>query len=430
MTDKSTRRESTSRSHLEIHRKELIKADRLKHVRYEIRGRVQRKAQQLEKAGHRVLNLNIGNTAPFGFDAPESVLRTVVHELPRSQGYEDAKGIYIARNAIVHECQRIGIPDVDVDDVYLGNGVSELIMMAMQGLLNSGDEMLIPSPDYPLWTAAVLTAGGVPVHYQCDEKSDWCPDLNDIKSKTSSRTRGIVVINPNNPTGAVYDRSVIEEINAWAQSSDLVVFADEIYSKILYDDAEYIPMGSIDQDTLVLSFNGLSKAYHLPGFRVGWMVISGPKHRARDFIEGLDTLASMRLCPNVPVQHAVHNSLGGYQSIYDETCPGGRLYEQRNDAHATLKTIPGISCFKPKGSIFLFPKIDTRQYKIKNDEQFVFDLLMEKKILVVHGTGFNYPRPDHFRIVFLSQRSELVNACENIRSFLSNYRQTDFSLRL
>ena len=404
-------------------RARVEKAEKLREVRYEIRGRVLQKARRLEQEGHRVLKLNIGNTAPFGFEAPESILRAVIHELPRSQGYEDAKGIFTARNAVVHECQRIGIPNVDVDDVYLGNGVSELIVLATQALLNPGDEILVPAPDYPLWTAAVLLAGGVPVHYRCDEEADWYPDLQDIQAKTTSRTKAMVVINPNNPTGAVYERSLLSSLADWARQHNLVVFADEIYSKVLYDDAEYIPMASIDEDVLTLSFDGLSKAYHVPGFRVGWMVVSGALVRARSFIDGLDTLASMRLCPNVPVQHAVPAALGGYQAIYDETCLGGLLYEQRNAAHESLTSIPGISCFKPKGSIFLFPRIDTKKYKIYDDEKFVYDLLMDKKILVVQGSGFNYPEPDHFRIVFLSKRAELFSASENIGAFLANYSQ-------
>ena len=404
-------------------RAEVVKAEKLRDVRYEIRGKVLQKARRLEQEGHRVLKLNIGNTAPFGFEAPESILRSVIHELPRSQGYEDAKGIYTARNAVVHECQRIRIPNVDVDDVYLGNGVSELIVMATQALLNPGDEVLVPAPDYPLWTAAVLLAGGTPVHYRCDEKADWYPDLRDIQAKTSSRTKAIVVINPNNPTGAVYERDLLASLADWARQSDLVVFADEIYSKVLYDDAEYIPMASIDEDVLTLTFDGLSKAYHVPGFRVGWMVVSGALVRARSFIDGLDTLASMRLCPNVPVQHAVPAALGGHQSIYEYTRPGGLLYEQRNVAHESLVSIPGISCFKPKGSIFLFPRIDTKKYKIYDDEKFVYDLLMDKKILVVQGTGFNYPTSDHFRIVFLSQRAELFSASESIGAFLATYSQ-------
>ena len=415
-SDEQTPRKRRARARTE-------KAEKLREVRYEIRGRVLQKARRLEQEGHRVLKLNIGNTAPFGFEAPESILRAVIHELPRSQGYEDAKGIFTARNAVVHECQRIGIPNVDVDDVYLGNGVSELIVMATQALLNPGDEILVPAPDYPLWTAAVFLAGGVPVHYRCDEEADWYPDLEDIQNKTTTRTKAMVVINPNNPTGAVYDHSLLSSLAAWARQHNLVVFADEIYSKVLYDDAKYIPMASIDEEVLTLTFDGLSKAYHVPGFRVGWMIVSGALGRARSFIDGLDTLASMRLCPNVPVQHAVPAALGGYQAIFDETCPGGLLYEQRNAAHESLISIPGISCFKPKGSIFLFPRIDTKKYKIYDDEKFVYDLLMDKKILVVQGSGFNYPEPDHFRIVFLSKRAELFSASENIGAFLATYSQ-------
>lgn len=404
-------------------RDQIEKAEKLSSVRYEIRGKVLQKARRLEQEGHRVVKLNIGNTAPFGFEAPESILRSVIHSLPRSQGYEDAKGIFTARNAVVHECQRIGFPNVDVDDVYLGNGVSELIVMATQALLNPNDEVLVPAPDYPLWTAAVLLAGGTPVHYRCDEAADWYPDVDDIKSKTTSRTKAMVVINPNNPTGAVYERSLLDALANWARQRNLAIFADEIYSKVLYDGAQYVPMASIDEDVLTLTFNGLSKAYHVPGFRVGWMVLSGALVRARSYIDGLDTLASMRLCPNVPVQHAIPAALGGYQSIYDYTCPGGLLYEQRNAAHESLVSIPGISCFKPKGSIFLFPRIDTKTYRIYDDERFVYDLLMDKKILVVQGTGFNYPKPDHFRIVFLSQPAELCSASESIGAFLATYRQ-------
>ncbi|MYD46250.1 MAG: pyridoxal phosphate-dependent aminotransferase [Gammaproteobacteria bacterium] len=415
-SDEQSLRKRRARSRIE-------KAEKLLEVRYEIRGKVLQKARRLEQEGHRVLKLNIGNTAPFGFEAPESILRAVIHELPRSQGYEDAKGIFTARNAVVHESQRIGIPNVDVDDVYLGNGVSELIVMATQALLNPGDEVLVPAPDYPLWTAAVLLAGGTPVHYRCDEEADWYPDLQDIQAKTTSRTKAMVVINPNNPTGAVYERSLLSSLAEWARQHNIVVFADEIYSKVLYDDAEYIPMASIDDEVLTLTFNGLSKSYHVPGFRVGWMIVSGALVRARSFIDGLDTLASMRLCPNVPVQHAVPAALGGYQAIFDETRPSGLLYEQRNAAHESLTSIPGISCFKPKGSIFLFPRIDTKKYKIYNDEKFVYDLLMDKKILVVQGSGFNYPVPDHFRIVFLSKRAELFSASESIGAFLATYSQ-------
>ena len=401
----------------------LLKADKLADVHYEIRGPVMQRARRLEQEGHRVLKLNIGNTAPFGFEPPESVLRAVIHELPRSLGYEDSKGIFTARSAIVHECERNHIANVDVEHVYLGNGVSELIMMVTQALLNHDDELLIPAPDYPLWTASTLTAGGVPVHYRCDEQSDWYPDLDDIKAKTTKRTKGIVVINPNNPTGAVYDQAVLRDITAWARQHGLVVLADEIYSKILYDDAKFYSMGSIDEDVFTISFNGLSKAYHVPGFRIGWMVLSGAINQAKNFIAGLDILASMRLCPNVPMQHAVQTALGGYQSINDYTRPGGLLYEQRNTAHENLTAIPGISCFKPKGSIFLFPRIDVKKYNITDDERFVLHLLNDRKILVVQGTGFNYPKPDHFRIVFLSKTAELVSASENIRSFLSTYRQ-------
>ena len=324
----------------------------------------------------------------------------------------------------MQECQRIGIPRVDIDDIYLGNGVSELIVMSMQGLLNEGDEVLIPAPDYPLWTAAVRLAGGVPVHYRCDEEADWQPDLGDVRRKTTVRTKALVVINPNNPTGAVYGRDVLTELLNWSRQTGLVVMADEIYSKIIYDDAEHVPAASIDEDVLVLTFNGLSKAYRVAGFRMGWMVVSGPKERATDYIEGLDILATMRLCANVPAQHAVQTALGGYQSISEYVRPGGALCEQRNLAWQLLSEIEGVTCVKPKGALYLFPRLDSRRFGIRDDERFVLDLLRQEKILVVQGSGFNHPNHDHFRMVFLPRKEELVQAIGQIEHFLGHYRQT------
>ena len=404
--------------------KPIVKSSKLSDVCYEIRGPVMREAERLEEEGHRILKLNIGNPAPFGFHAPEEILRDVIHNLPNSQGYENSRGLYSARKAVMQECQKMGVADVDVDDIFLGNGVSELIVMAMQGLLDDGDEILIPSPDYPLWSAAVRLSGGTPVHYRCDEGSDWQPDINDIRKKTSRRTRGIVIINPNNPTGAVYERQALTDVVDWARQKDLVLFSDEIYSKIVYDDAEHIPLGSLSQDVLTLTFNGLSKAYRVAGFRMGWMVISGPKHRAQDYLEGLNILASMRLCANVPAQHAIQTALGGHQSIDDYLRPGGALFEQRNVAYERINAIEGLECSKPKGAFYLFPRIDTKRFNISDDEKFVLDLLRQEKILVVQGSGFNYPDPDHFRIVFLPGTDELASAIDRIGHFLQRYRQT------
>jgi alanine-synthesizing transaminase len=402
---------------------EIAKSTKLADVCYEIRGPALAEAARMEEEGHRIVKLNIGNPAPFGFEAPEEILVDVIHNLPTSQGYCESKGLYSARKAVMQYCQQIGIVNVDVEDVYIGNGVSELIVMAMQGLLNNGDEILVPAPDYPLWTAAITLAGGKAVHYRCDEGADWLPDVNDIKRKITSRTRGIVIINPNNPTGAVYPLQLLEDIVTVARSRDLVLFADEIYDKILYDDAVHVPVGRLAQDLLVITFNGLSKAYRVAGFRTGWMVVSGAKRRAKDYIEGLDILASMRLCSNVPTQHAIQTALGGYQSIYEYTRPGGRLHTQRNIAWSMLNQIEGVTCVKPKGALYAFPRIDPKRFNVTDDEKLVLDLLREEKILVVQGTGFNWPEPDHFRIVFLPREEELVNALSRIASFLGTYRQ-------
>ena len=405
-------------------RRHFAKSAKLADVYYDIRGPVPAEAQRLEDEGHHVVKLHIGNPAPFGFEAPEEILRDVMRNLPASQGYCDSRGLYSARKAVMQYCQQIGIPDVDVDDVYIGNGASELIVMSMQGLLDDGDEVLLPSPDYPLWTAAVRLAGGVPVHYRCDEASAWMPDLADVRRLTTHRTKGLVIINPNNPTGAVYSRDCVSDLVRWAESRDLIVFADEIYAKVIYDDAEYVPAASIPADVLAVTFNGLSKAYRAAGFRTGWMVLSGARHRALDYIEGLDILASMRLCANVPTQHAVQTALGGTQSIEGLVAPGGRLHEQRAHAHALLEAIDGVSCVKPAGALYLFPKLETARFGIVDDERFALDLLRKEKLLVVQGSGFHWPEPDHFRLVFLPHADELTEAMERLARFLATYRQS------
>jgi alanine-synthesizing transaminase len=401
----------------------ITKSAKLANVCYDIRGPVLQEAVRLEEEGHRIMKLNIGNPAPFGFDAPEEILVDVIHHLPESQGYCDSKGLYSARKAVMQYCQQLRIPGVEVDDVLIGNGVSELIVMAMQALINDGDEILVPAPDYPLWTAAITLAGGTAVHYRCDEASEWLPDIADMRRKVTSRTRAIVVINPNNPTGAVYPRALLEDVVELARQKDLVLYADEIYDKILYDGAVHTPLATLAEDLLVVTFNGLSKTYRVAGFRTGWMVLSGAKHRAKDYIEGLSILASMRLCANVPTQHAIQTALGGYQSIQAFLEPGGRLYEQRNLAHALLNQIEGVSCVKPKGALYLFPRIDTQRYNITDDERFAFDLLAQEKLLVVQGTGFNWTEPDHFRIVFLPRAEDLTEAMTRLARFLSTYRQ-------
>ena len=399
------------------------KSSKLHDVCYDIRGPVLHRANELEEEGYRILKLNIGNPAAFGFNAPEEIIQDVIRLLPESEGYSDSKGLYSARKAVMQECQKIGIPGVEVNDIYLGNGCSELITMATQALLNIGDEVLIPSPDYPLWTAVVSLSGAKPVHYRCDEENDWQPSIEDIRSKITSRTRAIVIINPNNPTGAVYSRSMLEELVSIAEEFELVVFADEIYSKILYDDAVHIPLGSINPDVLCLTFNGLSKSYRLAGFRSGWMIVSGPKERARDYIEGLDMLSSMRLCANVPAQHAIQTALGGYQSINELILPGGRLLEQRDIAWEMLNDIPGVSCTKPRGALYMFPRLDPEVYPVASDEQLVLDLLNQEKILLVQGTGFNWHAPDHLRIVFLPNKLDLAAAIERFGRFLRGYRK-------
>jgi alanine-synthesizing transaminase len=401
----------------------IKKSDKLNGVCYDIRGPVLEHAYRLEEEGHRILKLNIGNPAPFGFTAPDEIIQDVIHNLPNAEGYTASRGLFVARKAIMQECQRLQIPNVEIEDIFLGNGASELIVMAMQALLNNGDEILVPAPDYPLWTAAVNLAGGKARHYLCDEESDWFPDLADIKSKITDKTRGIVVINPNNPTGAVYSKEILEDIVQLARNHNLIIFADEIYSKILYDDAEFIPMGKLAQDVLCVSFNGLSKAYRLAGFRSGWMVISGAKHRAKSYIEGLEMLSSMRLCANVPAMYAVQTALGGYQSINELIIPGGRLRDQRDAAMNALNLVPGVSCVKPKGALYLFPKLDLNMYKIKDDQQMVLDFLIQEKILLVQGSAFNWPNKDHFRIVFLPREDDLTKAIQRLGEFLSRYSQ-------
>lgn len=399
------------------------KSDKLKQVCYDIRGPVHSAACRLEEEGHKILKLNIGNPAPFGFDVPDEMLVDIIRNLPSAQGYCDSKGLYSARKAIVQYYQSKGLRSLDVDDVYIGNGASELITMSMQALLNNGDEMLIPMPDYPLWTAATTLSGGKAVHYLCDEQADWYPDLDDIKSKITERTKGIVIINPNNPTGAVYSKELLLEIAEIARQHNLIIFADEIYDKILYDGAVHHHIAALASDLLTLTFNGLSKAYRAAGFRQGWLVLNGPKKLAEGYIEGLNILASMRLCANVPMQNAIQTALGGYQSINEYILPGGRLLEQRNRAYDLVTQIPGISCVKPKGAMYLFPRIDTKMYNIYDDEKMVLDLLMEEKVLLVHGRGFNWHQPDHFRIVTLPYVDQLEDALERFARFLWLYKQ-------
>jgi alanine-synthesizing transaminase len=399
------------------------KSKKLAEVCYDIRGPVLEEAKRLEEEGYRILKLNIGNTAPFGLNAPDELFHDVILNLRESQGYCDSKGLFSARKAVMQYYQQRGVPDVEIDDIYIGNGVSELIVMAMQGLLNNGDEILVPAPDYPLWTAAVNLSGGTAVHYVCDEQSEWQPDLDDIRSKVTSNTRGIVLINPNNPTGAVYSPHMLQQIHDIAAEHGLIVFADEIYDKITYDGAEHVSMATICDDLICLSFGGLSKNYRAPGFRAGWMLLSGRKLQAKDFKEGLDILANMRLCSNVPSQFAIQTALGGYQSINDLVMDGGRLKEQRDFAWKRINEIPGVSATKPAGALYLFPRLDPAKFNITDDAKFALDLLKEKRILIVQGTGFNWPTPDHFRMVFLPGVDMLDEALTELADFLSWYHQ-------
>ena len=401
---------------------DLLKSLKLSDVCYDIRGPVLDHANWLEDQGQKVIKLNIGNPGAFGFDAPDEVFQDVIQNLREAQGYSHSKGLFSARKAVMQRYQSQGIDEVTVDDVIMGNGVSELIVMSMQALLNPGDEILIPSPDYPLWTAAVSMAGGTPVHYRCDEDDNWQPDVQDIESKINANTRGIVIINPNNPTGAVYSEAILKQLAATAERNNLVVFADEIYDRIIYDDAVHFPLASIVKEVLCLTFNGLSKTYRMAGFRSGWMLISGAKDRAGDYIEGLEMLASMRLCANAPAMLAVQTALGGRQSIDDLITPGGRLYEQRNLAHQLVTAIPGVSCVKPQSAMYLFPKLDPEIYPIVDDEQFVLNLLKEERILMVQGSAFNLSDTQHFRIVFLPAADQLTESIDRFAQFLARLR--------
>ena len=402
----------------------FAQSTKLQDVLYEIRGPVHDHAARLEAEGHRILKLNIGNPAPFGFEAPDVIMRDMIQALPNAQGYSDSKGILSARRAVVTRYELVdGFPRFDVDSVFLGNGVSELITMTLQALLDNGDEVLIPAPDYPLWTAATALAGGTPMHYLCDETNGWQPDLADLESKITPRTKALVVINPNNPTGAVYSREVLRQMADLARKHELLLLADEIYDKILYDDVEHVSLATVAPDVLCLTFNGLSKAYRVAGYRSGWLVITGPTEHATSFIEGIGLLANMRLCPNVPAQHAIQVALGGHQSIDDLVLPGGRLLEQRDVAWTKLNEIPGVSCVKPEGALYAFPRLDPEVHDIVDDEKLVLDLLLDEKILLTQGTGFNWPAPDHLRIVTLPWARDLSNAIERLGNFLANYRQ-------
>lgn len=398
-------------------------SDKLKGVAYDIRGEVSAEAERMELDGHTILKLNTGNPAVFGFEAPDVIMRDMIAALPTSQGYSTSKGIIPARRSIVTRYELEDFPSFDINDVFLGNGVSELISMTTQALLNNGDEVLIPAPDYPLWTAATSLAGGTPVHYLCDEEDDWNPSIEDIESKITDKTKAIVVINPNNPTGAVYSREVLQKIVSIAREHNLLILADEIYDRILYDGAQHISIASLAPDLLTITFNGLSKAYRVCGYRAGWMVLTGPKHHARGFIEGLELLAGTRLCPNVPAQHAIQVALGGRQSIFELTGTGGRLLRQRNIAYEKLNEIPGVSAVKPMGSLYLFPRLDPNVYEIHDDAKLMLDILKAEKILMVQGTGFNWPNPDHFRVVTLPWASQIENAIERLGNFLVSYKQ-------
>ena len=402
----------------------FAQSTKLQDVLYEIRGPVHDHAARLEAEGHRILKLNIGNPASFGFEAPDVIMRDMIQALPNAQGYSDSKGILSARRAVVTRYELVeGFPRFDVDAVFLGNGVLELITMTLQSLLDNGDQVLIPAPDYPLWTASTALAGGTPVHYLCDETDGWQPDLADMESKITPQTKAIVVINPNNPTGAVYTRETLGRIVALARKHQLLLLADEIYDKILYDDATHVPLASVAPDLLCLTFNGLSKAYRVAGYRAGWLVITGPTEHATSFIEGIGLLANMRLCPNVPAQHAIQVALGGHQSIDDLVLPGGRLLEQRDLAWMKLNEIPGVSCVKPEGALYVFPRLYPEVHDIVDDEKLVLDLLLDEKILLTQGTGFNWPAPDHLRIVTLPWARDLANAIERLGNFLASYRQ-------
>ncbi len=399
------------------------KSKKLDNVCYDIRGPVMDEANRMSADGIEILKLNIGNPAPFRFAAPDEIVHDMMYNLRECEGYSDSKGLFSARKAIMQYCQLKKIPNVGIEDIYTGNGVSELITMSMQGLLNNGDEILVPAPDYPLWTASVSLAGGTPVHYVCDEESDWNPDIDDIKKKITPNTKGIVVINPNNPTGALYPKEVLEQIVEVARQNDLIIFADEIYDRLVMDGLKHTAIASLAPDLLCVNFNGLSKSHRVAGYRVGWMCFSGDKSRAKDYIDGIKLLSSMRLCSNVPAQSIIQTALGGHQSIDDLLLPGGRIYEQRNYVFDRLSNIPGLTVKKPKAAFYIFPKMDIKKFNIKDDMQFALDLLKEKKILLTQGTGFNMPEPDHFRIVFLPNKETLSRACDALEDFFAHYRQ-------
>ena len=403
--------------------KTVQKSAKLANVCYDIRGPIMDAAKQMEEDGHKIIKLNIGNLAVFGFDAPEEIQQDMIRNLPNSAGYSDSKGIFAARKAVMHETQKQGIKGVTLDDIYLGNGASELIVMATNALLDAGDELLLPSPDYPLWTAAASLSGGTPVHYLCEEANGWMPDLDDIRAKVTPATRGIVVINPNNPTGALYSDELLRGIVQIAREHGLVVFADEVYDKVLYDGVKHTAMGSLSDDVLTLTFNSLSKSYRSCGYRAGWLVVSGDKKSARDYIEGLNMLSNMRLCANVPGQWAVQTALGGYQSINELVCEGGRLRRQRDLAYELITAIPGVTCVKPRAALYMFPRLDPAIYPIKDDQQFFLELLQETKVMLVQGTGFNWPAPDHFRIVFLPHEADLREAIRRLAVFLQKARR-------
>ncbi len=403
--------------------KTIQKSAKLANVCYDIRGPIMDRARQMEEDGHKIIKLNIGNLAVFGFDAPEEIQQDMIRNLPNSAGYSDSKGIFAARKAVMHETQKQGILGVTLDDIYLGNGASELIVMATNGLLDDGDELLLPSPDYPLWTAAASLSGGTPVHYRCEESNGWMPDLDDIRAKVTPRTKGIVVINPNNPTGALYSDALLQGIVAIARAHGLVIFADEVYDKVLYDGVKHTPLASLSQDVLTLTFNSLSKSYRSCGYRAGWMVISGDKKRARDYIEGLNMLSNMRLCANVPGQWAIQTALGGHQSINELVGEGGRLRKQRDLAHQLITAIPGVSCVKPRAALYMFPKLDPKIYPVQDDQDFFLQLLEETKVMLVQGTGFNWPDADHFRIVFLPHEDDLREAVGRVSRFLESARK-------
>ena len=403
---------------------ELIKkSHKLDEVCYDIRGPVMDEAERMEELGQTILKLNIGNPAPFGFGAPDEVILDMIYNLRRCEGYSESRGLFSARKAIMQYCQNKKIPNVGLQDIFTGNGVSELIMLSMQGLLNPGDEILVPAPDYPLWTASITLAGGKAVHYLCDEQSDWYPDLNDMRSKVTDKTKGIVVINPNNPTGALYPVEILQGIVDIAREHSLLLFADEIYDRLVMDDAQHTALASLAPDLMTVCFNGLSKSHRVAGFRCGWMCLAGDKTRAKDYIAGINLLAKMRLCSNVPAQSIIQTSLGGYQSVDQYLIPGGRIYEQREYIYKALSEIPGISVVKPKAAFYIFPKLDMKKFNIRSDEQFALDLLKETKILVTHGTGFHWPEQDHFRIVFLPDVIELQAAMKRMRGFLAHYVQ-------